>query len=140
MKNVSYYVVTPASGTTGGANALGGLVRREVGRASGVYAAQQMGQSTVSTDDLVPFAPEVQEIDFLYSDGTQWLDTWDSVSNSGLPVAVQISIAIAPQHPRNTSSLQPNIYRLMVSIPTAKPPTSTSSTTSSSTSTTQPAQ
>jgi hypothetical protein len=141
VKNVSYYVINNSAGqTSAGATATSGLVRREVGRASGVYAAQQMGQNTASSDNLEPFAPEVQEIDFLYSDGTQWLDTWDSVSNSGLPVAVQISIAITPQHARNTTTLQPNIYRLMVSIPAAKMQSSTSSSSTTSSSTTSTTQ
>jgi hypothetical protein len=134
VKNVTYYVinngVTPTPGSTGGATALCGLVRREMGRASGIYAAQQTGQLPAASDTLEPIAPEVQEINFLYSDGAQWLDTWDSVSNAGLPVAVQVSIVVAPQHNRNNSNLQANTYRLTVSIPAAKPAASQTTSTS----------
>ncbi|MGD0382276.1 MAG: hypothetical protein ABSA77_02065 [Thermoguttaceae bacterium] len=138
VKNVAYYVINGGAastpGTTNGSNVLSGLVRREMSRAPGVYASQQGGQFPVTSDSLTPIAPEVQEIDFSYSDGTQWLDTWDSVSNGGLPVAVQISIVITPQHPRNTQNLQSNLYRLLVSIPSAQPTSSTTSSTSSTSS------
>ena len=136
VRNVSYYVInggTAAPGLISG-NASSGLVRREISRPTGVYASQQTGQRPVNPDSLTPIAPEVQEIDFLYTDGTQWLDTWDSVSYAGLPVAVQVSIVITPSHPR--ANVQPDVYRLLVSIPAANAATLTTTSSASSTSST----
>jgi len=141
VKNVSYFVVNngavQTSGAINGAATLSGLVRREIGRATGTFAAQQ-GQLSTTGDNgtLEPFAPEVQAIEFHYYDGTEWVDAWDSVSYGALPVAVQISIAITPQHPRNATNIQPDIYRLMVSIPAAKSQTTSTSQTSSTSETT----
>jgi hypothetical protein len=140
VKNVTYFVVSGVPGPNG-ANITPGLFRREISRAAGVYAAQYGGQTSVATDNLTSLAPEVLEIDFLYTDGTQWLDTWDTVSYGGLPVAVQVSIVVAPLHPTNANA-QPNTYRLLVSIPAAKLATSssTSGTSSSATKSTTTAQ
>jgi hypothetical protein len=135
IKNVSYFVINNGAsspGTLDGTAALTGLVRREMSRAAGVFASQQSGQLPLTPDALTPIAPEVMEIDFQYTDGTQWLDTWDTVSYGGLPVAVQVSIIIAPLH-STSANAQPNVYRLLVSIPAAKPAASQTTSSTSST-------
>jgi hypothetical protein len=138
VKNVSYFVINngaSAPAAINGTDAPTGLVRREISRAAGVYAAQQAGLTSATSDNLTPLAPEVMEIDFQYTDGTQWLDTWDTVSYGGLPVAVQVSIIIAPLHPVNANA-QPSTYRLLVGIPAAKPAASQSTSSTSSAPTT----
>ena len=44
-----------------------------------------------------PLAVEVSAIEFLYFDGFEWLDSWDSDQQGGLPPAVQISLALTPE-------------------------------------------
>ncbi len=124
LKTVAYYVISDSASlplTTGnGLNSARGLVRREFDRAPAVYAAQQ-GQVIQPEGNLVPLAPEVEAIEFHYFDGTQLLDTWDSISQNGLPVAVDITVYITRQHPRNSENAQPLKYHLLVNIPTAPP-------------------
>lgn len=143
VKNISYFVINngtaPALPAANGTTTQSGLIRREIGRASGVFAAQQ-GQLSTTTDNPEPFAPEVESIQFQYSDGTQWLDAWDSVSYGSLPVAVEITIAITPQHPRDIANPQADIYRMLVSIPTAKSTAAQTTSTSTSTSTSTTSQ
>jgi hypothetical protein len=133
VKTVTYYTANNDTSLTqtavgGTNNNTVGLYRRETSRASASFAALQ-GISDLSNQYLKPLAPEVEAIQFQYYDGSQWLDEWDSVSYSALPVAVQVSISITPQHPRNLTNIQPIIYRLIVDIPAAKQSTSGSTST-----------
>jgi hypothetical protein len=109
-----------------------GLVRREMDRATAAWAVQQ-GQLADATAGLEPIAPEVTAIEFRYYDGAEWVDTWDSAEKEGLPLAVEIAIAIGPTQPpasarsagmfsnRSTEASQPLVYRLLVHLPTAMP-------------------
>jgi type II secretory pathway pseudopilin PulG len=47
--------------------------------------------NTVETAELL--APEVVQVSFMYSDGTQWYEQWDSSTQQALPVAVEIKIS-----------------------------------------------
>jgi len=141
VKTVAYYVIDPQQSgliyTQAGTQDCGGLVRRELDRAVTAWAAEQ-GQLVYTDQDQQPIAPEVTEIEFRYFDGSELVDEWDSVARGGLPVAVEIAIAIRPVRRGNTwfSSRQtsadagsaedeePLVYRLLVHLPTAKPTTS----------------
>jgi hypothetical protein len=127
-RNVAYYVVS------GSGSQSNGLYRREMCRATGVYASLEGQQCPVTTESLIPIAPEVQEIDFQYTDGTQWLDTWDSTTNGCLPVAVQVTLFITPLNTRS-STARLSTYRMLVSIPAGQPTLTTTSTNSSTTTT-----
>jgi type II secretory pathway pseudopilin PulG len=48
--------------------------------------------STSEPSELL--APEVVEICFMYYDGTQWLEEWDSSVQEGLPVAIEIKLSL----------------------------------------------
>ena len=142
VKTVSYYAISDLVGGTTVGSGLSqtgsGLVRREYDRASIVFAAEQ-GQLADLEQDVEPIAPEVAAIEFMYFDGTEMVDEWDSIERGGLPVAVEIAIGIIPASRRNdaqSSSPLTNtlpslvesdellIFRKLVHLPVAQPTTS----------------
>ena len=73
----------------------GGLVRQEIPRSARLWA-EQSGNSAVLESGQTLIASEVVHIEFRYFDGTQVLDVWDMVEKNCLPVAIEISLWIAP--------------------------------------------
>jgi len=73
-----------------------GLMRCEMDRAVAVYQAEQGGLSPVDMNAVL-LAPEVAAVEFLYFDGSQWVDFWDTTQNGGLPVAVRVTLYITPK-------------------------------------------
>jgi hypothetical protein len=85
--------------------------------------------------DAEPIAPEVAAIQFLYYDGVEWVQEWDSIERGGLPLAVEIAVAMWPADAReqDANSLQTPlnfvaseqsewlIYRQLVHLPMAQP-------------------
>lgn len=140
VKTVCYYVIADqlggGFGTSGVLQEGRGLVRRELDRATTAYAAES-GQLAETQDNLGPLAPEVAGIEFLYFDGTEVVEEWDSEQRGGLPVAVEITLYIIPVERRNTetasvwapgeSALAESepwlVYRLLVRLPAARPTT-----------------
>lgn len=146
VKTVCYYVQAPTnmgvrdtladltgeSPTNGTAS---GLVRRQLDRAVASFAeAQGQVEQMLRSGDLV--APEVISIEFMYFDGTQWLTTWDS-STQSLPWLIQISLAMqsargeqkTPYTPGTPLNMIPfddraaygiEVYDLIVAIPGAQ--------------------
>ena len=50
----------------------------------------------------------VESLDFYYYDGTQWRDTWDTLSgDTGLPSAVRVRVQMASPEGRRGPSLEP---------------------------------
>ncbi len=104
IKTVTYFVQSPSVIGVGDtmdafndptmvtSGMTGGLVRRALDRAIIAYA-EEIGDSTrlLRTGELI--APEVVSLEFAYFDGTQWLYTWDSTTQS-LPWLVQITLSI----------------------------------------------
>jgi type II secretory pathway pseudopilin PulG len=149
IKTVSYFIRPPEMGrdnnfsmTRGGFSdeaRLGGLVRREIDRAAGLMAAQN-GASALLEELGDVIAPEVTHLEFRYFDGTQWLMEWYSDQMGGLPVAVEIALAVTPQKFLETDEDSPFaasgedlftgevVYRMVVRLPAAKPPSSASET------------
>ena len=141
VKTVAYYVIDPLQSspiyTGAGTQDCGGLVRRELDRAVTAWAAEQ-GQLVGTDQDQEPIAPEVTAIEFRYFDGSEFVDEWDSDAQGGLPVAVEIAVAIRPVRrgntwfssrqtsadARSTDDKEPLVYRLLVHLPTAQPTTS----------------
>lgn len=119
VKTVAYYV--PAGV---------GLVRREMDRAVTSYSVNNGGgQELGQYEELL--APEVAALEFRYFDGSTWLDEWDSTVAKNLPVAVEISLAVAdPSVDRDEAALLDvasmtaeqgyRVYRLLVHLPAAK--------------------
>jgi len=139
VKTVVYYVegdllarTAAASGVSQGQS---GLYRRESDRATTAYA-EQHGLLANLDEQLSPIAPEVASIEFLYFDGAEVCEEWDSIERGGLPMAVQITLKIIPARYRqamNTASQfaaqQPAVipdeelltYSLLVHLPAAQP-------------------
>jgi hypothetical protein len=141
VKNVVYYLLgnstSGLSGVAGGSASTGGLVRRELDRATALFSSQQ-GNLSQTDSNPAPFAPEVEAIQFQYYDGSQWLDEWDSSTEGGLPLAVEITIFIARQKQRITQEALK--YRLLVHIPTAQPAQTQTTSTTQTTTTSQTSQ
>ncbi len=108
VKTVTYYVIPPEDGAVDPQADLTesstGLVRRELDRAVASYGSEAGQPDTES--DATPLAPEVSAIAFRYSDGTEWLDSWDSGEAGALPAAVEITISIMPFGRQRTASWQ----------------------------------
>lgn len=140
VKTVTYYVgedqLSGTAAVSGISQAGGGLVRHEMDRAPAAYAAE-MGQLAEMQQDLQAIAPEVAAIQFLYFDGTEVVEEWDSEVRGGLPMAVEVTLYIRPQRLRDTSLASVRtpaesaafdatgllVYRLLVHLPGSKPTT-----------------
>jgi len=139
VKSVAYYLrpgaaeeptVGAAPLATASQDQRGGLVRRERDRAVTLYAGEN-GDPSDTAGDLL--APEVTRLEFRYFDGTDWVEEWDSTALGGLPVAVEIGVAIRRADSQaNDSNVQFGgdlstvteeelVFRLLVRIPTATP-------------------
>jgi len=105
VKTVTYYVIPPGEGVVeyavDGSESSGGLVRRELDRAAASWASDESQLDPTTDSAAEPLAPEVAAIEFRYSDGTEWVDSWDSDEAGALPVAVEITLRIAPFSNRN---------------------------------------
>jgi hypothetical protein len=123
VKTVAYYVLDGSAGAAG-------LVRREMDRAATSWAINNGGLDELSAYEEL-LAPEVAALEFRYFDGYEWFDEWDSTAAQNVPVAVEISLAIAaPTVDRSTATLVDlatlaadpgyRIYRLLVHLPAAK--------------------
>ncbi len=106
LKTVAYYVRGPAAappdtgfapqGTLTASDSMrAGLVRRELDRAVTQYANEQGRMEQVNQQGEL-IAPEVVGLEFRYFDGSQWMEFWDSQQIQGLPLAVEITVAIQP--------------------------------------------
>jgi hypothetical protein len=63
---------------------------------SGVVAKSTFEQlMEVGMDNSVIWVPEVVALQFRYFDGSSWRSSWDSLARGGLPVAVEMTMAVA---------------------------------------------
>ncbi len=131
VKTVAYYVTRQS-----GLQEQGGLVRRELDRAVTAWAEEQGTLADMELENQLngePLAPEVAAIEFRYFDGGEWHEEWDSIQRNGLPLAVEIGIAILPPRHRDTwfasepsdekafdETESPHVYRLIVHLPLAE--------------------
>jgi hypothetical protein len=143
MKSVSYFLaadgadgvagavaeqqaVAGAASSSGGLNAVRGLARLEGDRLTIAKADENSMSDTLALHSKL-IAPEVQALQFRYSDGIEWFETWDGTLN-GLPRAIEVTIGL-PTGEAKKSLYDPNdptieYYRLVVAIPAAEmPPT-----------------
>jgi len=136
----------PASSASPGQGWGRGLVRRALDRAATQWAYQNGDLSRLDATGEV-IAPEVVALEFRYFDGQQWLPTWDTEQSAGLPMAVEVAIAITADdgnsgrsersRPRSsdsgpapsadgalgaaTSDRNMRIYHQVIRIPSAQP-------------------
>jgi len=104
----------------------GGLVRRQYD--AGESATLDLGLEGQGESE--PLAPEVTSLGFRYSDGTEWLDSWDMDDNGQLPAAVEITLTLRSlRSTRRSAALNvldatavddgnALVYRLVVNLPT----------------------
>ena len=129
VKTVAYFLASTTGAYDSSGQCEGGLVRREIDRAVTRWAEDQGLMAEVDTQ-LQPIAPEVTGIEFLYYDGTQWTDAWNTAEMGGLPIAVHIALSILPrsEYDRMTSAAGSTlstgesvnfIYALTVALPVA---------------------
>lgn len=111
-----------------------GLYRDELDRAAAALASDQnlLDQKVRSVG---PLAPEVVWLEFWYFDGTQWYDSWDSQTQGGLPVAIEVIVGLdmsrSPAAAQTASgvlsSTEPvlteprTLYRTVIYLPVAQP-------------------
>ncbi len=131
IKTVYYALGAETSLTPTGEDYRGGLMRREIDRALTRWADEAGNLASVD-QELEPIAPEVTDLEFLYYDGTQWVDAWDSTEMGGLPIAVHVSLAIMPREQfaklteaqdGSTAEMEPVssfIYSLTIALPVAE--------------------
>jgi hypothetical protein len=85
------------------------------------------GGETVLPGPVQMLAPEVQWLQFRYSDGLSWYDEWDSATIGSLPRAVEVTIGLEPPPQRSGFLLSPAVntvtdsYRLVIAVPVADP-------------------
>jgi hypothetical protein len=108
VKTVAYYVANVSAArsaavsehSSGGATTA--LVRRSLDRAVTRYASQYGDAAGLDAAAEI-LATEVTNIQFAYFDGSTWLTEWDSQTQQGLPLAVEIRLAIATRRDGNTA-------------------------------------
>ena len=132
IKTVAYSLAadTGVASTTG--EYKGGLLRRELDHAVTRWA-EDAGTLSTADLELEPIAPEVTDVEFLYFDGSEWVDSWNSSEMVGLPTAVHISLGIMPRKELDrfkqtwnrssttgTDTTTKYIYSLTVALPVAE--------------------
>lgn len=120
---VAYYVAAEvATGTAQSGGTGSGLARMEGDRLA-MSLASQGGGSPMSAALTQILAPEVTAIQFSYFDGLSWRADWDSEMLGGIPRAVEILVLIGPSQSLGSTLTAdaPNVYRLVVFLPLAKP-------------------
>ena len=106
-----------------------GLVRRELDRAVAEFASNS-GSLSALLDAGKVIAPEIVGVEFGYFDGVEWRMEWDTEVEGGLPVAIQVVLALESSAARraaeaqgltvnSTAANEANLdyYRLVVSLP-----------------------
>jgi hypothetical protein len=107
-------------------NGDGGLARQELLLATSDDASNV--PPNIPDEATLVIAPEVKTLTFSYFDGTDWQDSWDGtqpgsdgVTPIGAPLAIAITIGIAPQGSATGLGTAQKLktYRHVVAIPTA---------------------
>jgi len=136
MKIVAYFVlgegtspILPAQAGAGQLTPEGkvmqsGLARLEGDRTAIGYTMETSSASSLSARII---APEVENIQFRYFDGTSWATTWAGANAQVLPQAVEIVIKIGGSDPYGARTQAardqaPRVYRHVVAITTAPSP------------------
>jgi len=142
IKTVTYFLLQPGvsnigHGTVGDAaitETQFGLVRRELDRAVTQYAMNEGNIDSLDASAEI-LAPEVSMLAFRYFDGYEWTEEWDSEELGGLPMAIDVVIAIRDHATTqailkgdadiavdtSTQSATGQVFRRVVRIPIAKP-------------------
>lgn len=107
------------------------LVRRIQNRAQAAFDTNSVGAGDVQLGEQL-LSDQVSAIEFAYHDGYDWLDSWDSSTDGGLPVAVRITVTVVDEaaDPSEVDQSNPGtLFQRIVRLPTAElPPADTSTT------------
>ena len=134
VKTVTYFVLDGESGMTASGQPRRGLVRGELDRVVTAYAAEQ-GSFEMMANEFEPIAPEVAAVEFEYFDGQEWVDSWDSQEQQGLPMLVRVTLYLYPSELRRggmdwaspefayANSEEFLSYSLLVRLPSSEPAT-----------------
>jgi hypothetical protein len=123
-----------ATGLGGAETIRGGLMRRELDRATALFAADSGGAAVNQFASLL--APEVTWIEFNYFDGLEFWTEWDATDRGGLPVAVEVRIWLRPPTDGDEEAVTPSVggagpgqfdemYKVVVHLPAAEPTSAT---------------
>jgi prepilin-type N-terminal cleavage/methylation domain-containing protein len=119
IRRVSYWLV-------GDSDNQGGLARQEIPLATSDDALQNLPPQVDNETSFI-IADEVRSVQFQYWDGTAWQDSWDStqlgpdgVTPIGSPLAVAVTVSIAPQQSEPGQADAPlRTFRHVLVIPSA---------------------
>jgi len=122
LATVAYFVSGTAGGILQHAISQPGLARLEGDRMALAMADSQSSIALLASKTEI-LAPEVDAIKFTYFDGFHWRYDWDSNILGGMPKAIEVLVELRPAPSRSNggSSSLPNVYRLLIAIPLAKP-------------------
>jgi prepilin-type N-terminal cleavage/methylation domain-containing protein len=135
LATVVYFVGGTAGGALQQATTMPGLARLEGDRLALSMADQQSNTAAMAAATEI-LASEVIALRFMYYDGFYWRSDWDSKALGGLPKAIDVEMALRPLPSNSRSGAQsastgtPNVYRLVIAIPLAKPMDTSTITTS----------
>ena len=135
LRSIAYFLATPgAAGLQGlvgddgsggsGEKAAGGFARLEGDRLRITLADETTDMETLSSQTEI-LAREINFLGFRYYtkgfDGLEWLESWNSTSDGGLPLAIEITLGFgSPEEQESTKQSDDQsskIYRLVVSLP-----------------------
>jgi len=106
IKRIVYYVLEPGTANfNAGADSdepTGGLVRRELNGPQAAYGVE-IGTIEYCDTTISPIAAEVSAIEFRYHDGEDWLESWDSAEDGGLPKAIEIRLFLTRKTETNAA-------------------------------------
>lgn len=71
-------------------------------------------QIAMDADDGTTWAPEVLDCRFSYFNGNEWRDSWDSIENKGLPIAIKVELKLAPIDDVDLYRSSPMLFSLPV--------------------------
>ena len=120
---------TGQSTTAGAATDGGGLFRQVVDQPIASWAIESGGQADLGFYAEL-LAPEVISITFRYFDGTQWVESWDSYQQGGLPVAIEVTIVLTSTQDDTDETISTqlgyldtsdSVYTTIVHLPTSLP-------------------
>lgn len=117
VKSITYFVYSPET-TMVSEMALPegyGLTRREVNRATARFEAEGLGL-TATPCGMEMLAPEVAALEFMYFDGMEWWDSWDSAARGTLPVAVRIDLYIIPKEARKQQEQAGSLWQTSTAL------------------------
>lgn len=110
IKRIIYYVLEPQTvgfnaGSTDSDEPTGGLVRRELNGPTAAYGVE-IGTLEYCDTTVPPIASEVSAVEFRYHDGEDWVESWDSSEEGGLPKAIEIRLFLTRKTETNTALAQ----------------------------------